>query len=60
MIDTVKSRDDENGKRPKEMRNITLRNGETVAQLNEEPNHVIEINNLDDMNKVGIMTPDWK
>lgn len=42
------------------VKNVTSRNGKIVAWLNDEPNRAIEINTPDDLNKVGIVTPDWK
>lgn len=42
------------------VKNATSRNGKIVAWLSEDPNRAIEITTPDDLNKVGIVTPDWK
>lgn len=42
------------------VKNVTTRNSKNLAWLTNEPNRAIEINALDDLSKVGIVTPDWK
>ncbi|MPC48925.1 hypothetical protein E2C01_042712 [Portunus trituberculatus] len=42
------------------VKNVTTRNGKILAWLTDDPNRAIEINTPDDLNKVGIVTPDWK
>lgn len=42
------------------VKNVTTRNGKILAWMTDDPNRAVEINTPDDLNKVGIVAPDWK